>query len=316
MNRHSIQFLLRDSGGDDFSEHFPKYDTVDNGASQAKNTRDESQGDAFHFEETFGGSPLLRADLDFELLFQSFETRSDADTSFQWPWVEFPVNSDQESYGYSPPSLSPECPVEALRPRAADIKARVYHAIDMLKVSDSTANFQLASEAIELVTPEKIHSFVKLYFHHWHRHGPIIHEPSFDSTIVALPLLLSVFAIGGMYSKIALEVSMIKSLLDILEIVFYGTPGIEDQYEFRQAVPIAENDFDEQRQLEEFQGAYLMIVAQYWAGNAVAKQRVRQQRFMRLISVRIKGCYSFVLVALTYLLPLDCTLEALIDSTT
>jgi hypothetical protein len=166
------------------------------------------------------------------------------------------------------------------------MKARIYHIIDTLKISEGPAKFQLATEAVDLITPEKIHTFVKLYFYHWHRHGPLIHEPSFDAATVALPLLLSVFAIGGMYSKNPIEVTMVKSLLDIMEIVVYDTPGIKDEYEFDIVVPTAEKDYDHQYQLEEFQGAYLMIVIQYWAGNAIAKKRVRQQRFMRLISVQ------------------------------
>lgn len=42
---------------------------------------------------------------------------------------------------------------------------------------------------------------------------------------------------------------------------------------------------DQQYQLEELQGAYLYVVLQYWTGNPIARSRVRQQRFTRVVAV-------------------------------
>merc|ERR1711964_427468 len=41
----------------------------------------------------------------------------------------------------------------------------------------------------------------------------------------------------------------------------------------------------QQYQLEELQGAYLMIVLQYWTGNPTARTRVRQQRFPKVVHI-------------------------------
>jgi len=88
------------------------------------------------------------------------------------------------------------------------------------------------------------------------------------------------------------EVETLKSLLDTIESLIYSVPGLNDEYDLpgRVYVKQGENSSHEwqQYQLEEFQGAYLMIVLQYWNGNTIARTRVRQQRFSKLISVSIK----------------------------
>lgn len=93
---------------------------------------------------------------------------------------------------------------------------------------------------------------------------------------------------------------MMKSLLDLMEVVVYSSSSLEDEYDIRHGIsPQGDVDSDKQRQLEEFQGAYLMIVVQYWAGNATAKKRVRQQRFPRLISVKSPLFQRFPILRLT-----------------
>lgn len=81
----------------------------------------------------------------------------------------------------------------------------------------------------------------------------------------------------------------LKYLLDTIESYIYSIPGLDDEYDLPGRTYIkrgedASQDW-QQYQLEEFQGAYLMIVLQYWSGNEIARSRVRQQRFSRLVSV-------------------------------
>ena len=74
--------------------------------------------------------------------------------------------------------------------------------------------------------------------------------------------------------------------MDFMEIVVYTSAGIDDEYEIRENIQTdSTEESTEQLKLELFQGAYLMVVVQYWAGNGIGKKRVRQQRFMRLVSV-------------------------------
>ncbi|RDL40259.1 uncharacterized protein BP5553_00238 [Venustampulla echinocandica] len=276
--------VSKDSGGDNFTECFPK-SKEDNDSPQLDQTLDSPQLQDSQFEESFSQSPLPSTDLDFESLFERFDAQEKDHSIFHWPWVEFPNQSGQYHGGLIQ-SPSPNNTPDALKPRSTEIRTEIYNAIGSLNIPEDEPRLKPTFEALDILTPERIHTFIKLYFHHWHRHGPIIHEPTFEPSKTALPLLLSVFAIGGMYSKDPLEVSMMKLLLDFIEIAVYSSVRIEDDYEIKQSAPTGKNDeCEEQRQLEEFQGAYLMVVVQYWAGNAMAKKRVRQQRFMRLVSI-------------------------------
>jgi hypothetical protein len=55
-------------------------------------------------------------------------------------------------------------------------------------------------QVIDGITPERIAKWIKLYFRHWHRHTPLIHEATFNPTTAALPLLLAVMSVGSMVS--------------------------------------------------------------------------------------------------------------------
>jgi hypothetical protein len=98
------------------------------------------------------------------------------------------------------------------------------------------------------------------------------------------------------YSKDAEDVLKLKMLLDTIEEYIYSTPGLNDEYEApgRAYVKQGENASPEwqQYQLEELQGAYLMVVLQYWTGNDIARTRVRQQRFTRVVAVSLSSPLS------------------------
>lgn len=53
-------------------------------------------------------------------------------------------------------------------------------------------------DAIEVITAESIASYIKLYFRHWHKHAPMVHEATFNPCTAALPLVLSLMSLGGM----------------------------------------------------------------------------------------------------------------------
>ncbi|CZS90558.1 related to transcription factor Pig1p [Rhynchosporium graminicola] len=145
------------------------------------------------------------------------------------------------------------------------------------------------SDAIELITADSIASFIKLYFRHWHKHAPMVHEATFNPCTAAIPLVLSLLSLGGMYSGDSKDVAQLKLLLDTIESYIFSIPGLSDEYDMpgRVYVKHGENASPEwqQYQLQELQGAYLMIVLQYWTGNTIARTRVRQQRFPKIVHI-------------------------------
>jgi len=115
----------------------------------------------------------------------------------------------------------------------------------------------------------------------------MIHEASFNPCTAALPLVLVMMGLGGMYSPEPDVVTKLKLLLDTIESYIYTIPGLNLEYDLPGRIYTKHSDNAphewKQYQLEEFQGAYLAVVLQYWNGNAAARRRVRQQRFTRLV---------------------------------
>lgn len=118
------------------------------------------------------------------------------------------------------------------------------------------------------------------------------------------------------YSKDKEHVSKLKILLDTIEWYIFSIPGLGDEYELpgRTFVKQGENAPHEyqQYQLEELQGAYLMIVLQYWTGNTAARTRVRQQRFPRVVAVSSRWQQIY----LAMLILVDISPSRLVNSAT
>lgn len=140
---------------------------------------------------------------------------------------------------------------------------------------------------IDRIRCSEIETCVDLFFRYYHRHCPIIHKPSFSPVVAPLPLLLAVMALGGMYHKDPGKIVWIRKLLDPMEAYVYGLPGLRDEHEGGLDLSQAAEDDTLHYQFETFQGAYFIIVAQYFSGSITARRRVRQQRFSRVLTVRV-----------------------------
>lgn len=175
----------------------------------------------------------------------------------------------------------------AMEHRAFDIREKLKYTAATLNPPHLPSQELL--DAIELITAANFTAYINLYFRHWHKHAPMVHEATFDPTTAALPLVLALMGLGGMYSKEARDILKLKLLLDTIEAYIFSIPGLNDEYELpgRTYVKRGEDASPEwqQYQLEELQGAYLMVVLQYWTGNHIARMRVRQQRFTRVVAI-------------------------------
>ncbi|RFU26772.1 hypothetical protein B7463_g9560, partial [Scytalidium lignicola] len=293
-DRSSISFLLNYSNETDFFNRFPE-----------SKTRDSSPvRDLLPFME----DPILGNSAYVPMLSGSVITGTGYDYAddFFAPYTGDTFLNDLEFGVFNPssnwhsPSLELEDPIlygvpnagpsywEVLDCRAAEIRGGLLREAERFLLSGNCDTSTL--RAIDLITGEKIDSYVRRYFKHWHKHGPFLHEKSFDACQVALPLLLAVFSIGGMYSKNDAEVEQLKSLLDLIEYHLY-TNLVPDDYRMQSQqndVNNSEGDFYEsllQNDIEILQGAYLMIVIQVWTGNRMARKRARHQNFSRVVAM-------------------------------
>lgn len=291
-DRNSISFLLNDSAGVNFAKRFSESviseqssvtDAVDYGDVPGP---EPGAGIGGAFDRVMAGpgafvydpAPFFGAD---DTTINTFINglgmgAFEQETAWHMKNMEPPPPNDQRYiHGRDWPALAI---------RAEEIKAKLRQAVDELTRSRPPMDCRPIFQAIESISAARIDQSVRLYFRHWHKHGSIIHEPSFDPNTAALPLLMAVMSIGWQYVKSQFEVSQLKLLLDFIEHAIYSYGTIASYYEIQNAGDLINDErLDMFIKLQELQGAYLIIVVQYWV-NRSAAQRVRQQRFARIVA--------------------------------
>jgi len=188
---------------------------------------------------------------------------------------------------FSPHVLGQGCSTltSALEGRAYELRQLLHQRASEPDGEFETVQFQGLGPAIEHITAHEVESCVSLYFQYYHRHCPIVHVPTFNAMIVAPPLLMSMVALGGMYSKDPTKLTWVRALLDLMESYIFTTPGLRRDAEETVDLSVAHDERMAQYQYEIFQGAYLLIVTQYFSGNHAARRRQRRHRFSKVLTV-------------------------------
>ena len=276
----SINFLLNNPPNDDFAGRFPTRQTQAEESEYSDESAPPSQALAPEVPGWYGGlstyDTFLGADMSFDSFFDNLEH-----LSFGAPLTHAQSPGLTNGRGEYSNIFS------GLEPRANEIKDQLRIAAATLDNLHGTQSLKDLDSTIELITPSEIEACIDLFFRYYHRHCPILHKPSFCPLIVPLPLLLAVMALGGMYYKDPEKVAWIRRLLNLIEAYIYGLPGLRDEYEGDLDLSQATNDDILYQHFQTFQGAYLIIVAQYFSGSITARWRVRQQRFSRVLTVRL-----------------------------
>lgn len=276
-----IQHLLNNPGGDDFTAHFPIRTTLDTpvgGDDNITTGEPEDSSDTSHWSEEYERNDVfIGADMpDFEgLNFDSFFNGIG-----NMVFAPYPLQPDLSPMASAGGLTS--LTAMALEPVAYQIRELLLATAHKLATETGYDLVQLVQD-INLLTNIELDHCLNLYFVHYHRHCPILHRQSFQPTTVPTPLLLATVALGGMYHKPA-KVAWMKRLLDVMEAYTFSFPGLRDEYG---AFSLSEAPDEEtlEYQFQLFQGAYLMVVAQFFSGNLGARRRARRQRFTTVLGV-------------------------------
>lgn len=139
---------------------------------------------------TEGNVDLLLSSLEFEF----FER-----ARHNWPGIQMP--------DILWPELDSLCIDRSLlEQRASDIRQALYRTATSQAVPNLPPTEVV--EAINHLSADKIVAFIKLYFRHWHKHGPIVYEHSFNPCMAAVPLVLALMALGAMVSSFLIKDSL------------------------------------------------------------------------------------------------------------
>ncbi|KIW14953.1 hypothetical protein PV08_07740 [Exophiala spinifera] len=280
-----IQHLLNTSDADDFAGRFP---IRSNESAQTEDEDDTASGDLeigsetshwsedYDVNDVFVGADVADFEtLNFDTFFGGFDTLT---------FSSYPLHQDMSQVTSVGGLTSPMA--MALEPRAFEIRQLLLDtATTLSNESPQSLNLLQLASSINLLTNTELEHCINLYFANYHRHCPIVHRPSFQPTVAPVPLILGMVALGAMYSQERAKVLWMKNLLDVMEACIFSWPGLKDDYGglFTLAEAPDEDTLDFQFQI--FQGAYLMVVVQFFSGNLSGRRRARRQRFTTVISI-------------------------------
>jgi hypothetical protein len=241
----------------------------------------EDSSDASHWSEdyeqndVFIGAPMPDiGGVSFDSFFGGFENLT---------FGTYPLHHDISQITSGPGIVSPSALL--LEPRAYEIRLLLLDTASKFAAEyPGDPHLPLMASNIELLTHVEIDHCLSSYFSNYHRHCPILHRPSFQPTLVPEALLLACVALGAMYSDPP-RIAWMKTLLDVIEHYIYSLPALKDEY-FGTMGHLQVQDEDALNyHFQTFQGAYLLVVVQYFSGNLVARRRARRGRFCTILNV-------------------------------
>jgi hypothetical protein len=201
-DRNSIGFLLNVSGETDFMREFPKSTTLSPNNKLAEFSSlmsvdkrlEPAVGDLAGpsmYQEY--GHMIQENNLDVFLSHLEFQTFEQRTNNWQMPGENMVLWS-------GPGALFVDR--AAMDQRAFDIREKLKYTAATQNPPHLPSKELLA--AIELITADTLAAYIRLYFRHWHKHAPMVHEATFDPATAALPLVLALMSLGGMVSGVLL----------------------------------------------------------------------------------------------------------------
>lgn len=197
-DRNSIGFLLNCPGETDFLHEFPKSSTLSPNSKvvEYQNIMNRQQSYEPPLATINNGASypdyghlVQETNLDVFLSSLEFETFKQQNHNWQMP-----------TENVIPWSSCASVDRDVLEQRAYEIREKLKYTAASLNAPDMPPKDIL--NGIDMITADKIAAWVKLYFIHWHKHAPAVHEASFNLCGAAIPLVLALISIGGMVRDI------------------------------------------------------------------------------------------------------------------
>ncbi len=277
-----IHHLLNAPDGDDLIPRFPIRESPSGADDDDATVNDaEDSSEASHWSEdyeqndVFVGAPMPEIEgVSFDSFFGGFESLT---------FGNYPLH-EMAQVSSGPSIVSPSAIM--LEPRAYQIRQSLLNTLSKYVIEYPDAQLPLLASNIELLTHVEIDHCLNSYFSNYHRHCPILHRPTFQPTLAPEPLLLACIALGAMYSYPE-KVAWMKSLLDLIEHNIFLLPAVRDEYYCTNGYLQALDEEALNYHFQTFQGAYLLVVVQYFSGNMAGRRRARRQRYCTVLNVSL-----------------------------
>lgn len=166
----------------------------------------------------------------------------------------------------------------------SDIHEEIFRsrASELIGFLEGIANPAPPHELVtNLLTPANLGLCIESFFHHAYRHVPIVHKASFEIATTELPLLLSVFVVGAVWSYPRDTYFMALDMVELVE------RSIFEDMLFKKLQDPETKDLSPRSKgvLPLLQAATMLVSISFAFPNAKYRRRFREQRFSDLTSV-------------------------------
>lgn len=152
---------------------------------------------------------------------------------------------------------------------------------------DPKAQQEISANLNFVLTTARIRKFISLYFKYWQPSCAMLHV-SFDPETAPLPLLAAVAFMGAMYSNDQREAYVAKRVLDFAELFVFSSDVFSAESEVSTIFSGGQCYKDETTDWVKFQtcqAGFIILLAQYWAGSRVSRNRAMESRFSEVVKV-------------------------------
>ncbi|KAF5555747.1 hypothetical protein FMEXI_1434 [Fusarium mexicanum] len=156
---------------------------------------------------------------------------------------------------------------------------------------------------LDFFSPCNLHRFLRLFWSGWYPNSPIIHKPTFNPKAESPGLIASMVVLGACLSPDSNDcVRAMAWLTPVEEVVFADNILYDDS--IVASLDLVGDEAVEWDKLKALHAAYFICIAQNWEGSKEGRQRVRKDRYSRIVSIaRSFGLYSLSLAKLDTTFP-------------
>lgn len=136
----------------------------------------------------------------------------------------------------------------------------------------------------DFFSPRNLHRFLRLFWSGWYPNSPIIHKPTFNTEAEPPGLIASMTVLGACLSPDSDDCVRAMAWLTPVEEAVFADDILYDE----SIIASSELRGDESvvwDKLKALHAAYFICIAQNWEGSKEGRQRVRKDRYSRIVSV-------------------------------
>ncbi|KAF5715830.1 hypothetical protein FGLOB1_2867 [Fusarium globosum] len=145
---------------------------------------------------------------------------------------------------------------------------------------------------LDFFSPRNLHRFLRLFWSGWYPNSPIIHKPTFNTEAEPPGLIASMTVLGACLSPDSDDCVRAMAWLTPVEEAVFADDILYDDSIIASSQLVGDESVVWDK-LKALHAAYFICIAQNWEGSKEGRQRVRKDRYSRIVSIaRSFGLYN------------------------